>query len=178
MYTQVLWSMVIHGYHNQTCTDVQEYTRKHNWTQTQMHSFTYVHSLLCIYMQAYTHFTANPTYIIKCAHIPTKCISHAQNMYSHTPPTHTISSPHTSVTIYTNISLIRYGSIGLSTYKWIPKHVCTDIYMIQSAGEFTWTFTHRLLTHIHDRYGHTEACSYTYKQGHTHTCPYTHKHTI
>lgn len=141
-----------------------------------------IHSPMCIAFCAYicrhTHFTANPTYIIKCAHIPTKCISHAQNMYSHTPPTHTISSPHTSVTIFTNISLIRYGSIGLSTYKWIPKHVCTDIYMIQSAGEFTWTFTHRLLTHIHDRYGHTEACSYTYKQGHTHTCPYTHKHTI
>ena len=101
---------------------------------SEMHSHTtvYPQTQLDIYMNAAIYLCTQPfVHIFKGVHPPShthiynqmcthrqthKAYFHAQNMCIHTlSPTHTISSPYTSVTIYTNISLIRCRPVGLST---------------------------------------------------------------
>lgn len=152
--------------HALTCNSVPINTTRHIY----MHQFTYAHRLLFIYLKAYSP-TAIPIYIIKCAHIGklTKyTFMHKTCTYT-LFPTHTISSPYTTVTIYSNISLIRCGLMGLSTdnmYSVYRQYAHADIYIIQNVGGSTKTFTQRP-THTHTWQAHPHRSMFTQLPSHT-----------
>lgn len=90
-----------------------------------MYPSIYAHSLVCVCIYP----PAILIYIIKCAYlgIPTKYIFMHKTCIHTLSLIHAISSPYTSVTIYTNISPIICGPIGLPTDK-IYSNVHTQKY--------------------------------------------------